>query len=306
MLTQPQLQRFAHESGIRNLEIVEKEVVLTYFLQLLSERGFLADMAFKGGTCIRKTWLGSNGRFSTDVDFTATRQEKSADDYVLQLAEITSQPFHGIQFEIDMGDRGWYEADDGVSWGVLPNYRHALSNGVLKLQVSNRETPTLLSDSRPQLEISYFKLLPFKPADLSCLRIEEILAEKIRATYQRNKPRDIWDLDQFAGRPFYEPLIRKLMITKLWQVRDSFSPERWNAKLEEARAWDWDDLRQLVRGGVSDPKQMLKRCAGRFAFLADMNADESELAVDSHQRRRALYEKLVAECKALALEHRLT
>lgn len=306
MLTQPQLQRFAHESGIRNLEIVEKEVVLTYFLQLLSERGFLADMAFKGGTCIRKTWLGSNGRFSTDVDFTATRQEKSADDYVLQLAEITSQPFHGIQFEIDMGDRGWYEADDGVSWGVLPNYRHALSNGVLKLQVSNRETPTLLSDSRPQLEISYFKLLPFKPADLSCLRIEEILAEKIRATYQRNKPRDIWDLDQFAGRPFYEPLIRKLMITKLWQVRDSFSSERWNAKLEEARAWDWDDLRQLVRGGVSDPKQMLKRCARRFAFLADMNADESELAVDSHQRRRDLYEKLVAECKALALEHRLT
>ena len=306
MLTQPQLQRFAHESGIRNLEIVEKEVVLTYFLQLLSERGFLADMAFKGGTCIRKTWLGSNGRFSTDVDFTATRLEKSADDYVLQLAEITSQPFHGIQFEIDMGDRGWYEADDGVSWGVLPNYRHALSNGVLKLQVSNRETPTLLSDSRPQLEISYFKLLPFKPADLSCLRIEEILAEKIRATYQRNKPRDIWDLDQFAGRPFYEPLIRKLMITKLWQVRDSFSPEHWNAKLEEARAWDWDDLRQLVRGGVSDPKQMLKRCARRFAFLADMNADESELAVDSHQRRRDLYEKLVAECKALALEHRLT
>ncbi|MFH1044496.1 MAG: nucleotidyl transferase AbiEii/AbiGii toxin family protein, partial [Pseudomonadota bacterium] len=74
MLTQPQLQRFAHESGIKNLEIVEKEVVLTYFLQLLSERGFLVDVAFKGGTCIRKTWLGPNGRFSTDVDFTAMRQ----------------------------------------------------------------------------------------------------------------------------------------------------------------------------------------------------------------------------------------
>ena len=177
MLTQPQLQRFAHESGIRNLEIVEKEVVLTYFLQLLSERGFLADMAFKGGTCIRKTWLGANGRFSTDGDFTATRQEKSAADCVLQLAEITAQPFHGVQFEIDMGDKGWYEADDGVSWGVLPNYRHNLSNGVLKLQVSNRETPALPLDSRPQLEISYFKLLPFKPADLRCLRIEELLPE---------------------------------------------------------------------------------------------------------------------------------
>ena len=29
MLTQPQLQRFAHESGIKNLDIVEKEVLQT-------------------------------------------------------------------------------------------------------------------------------------------------------------------------------------------------------------------------------------------------------------------------------------
>jgi predicted nucleotidyltransferase component of viral defense system len=306
MLTQPQLQRFAHESGIRSLEIVEKEIVLTYFLQLLSERGFLADMAFKGGTCIRKTWLGANGRFSTDVDFTAMRQEKPADDSVLQLAEITAEPFHGIQFEIDMGNKGWYEADDRVSWGVLPNYRHKLGNGVLKLQVSNRETPTLPPDSRRQLEISYFKLLPFKPAHLHCLRIEEILAEKLRATYQRNKPRDIWDLDTFAGRPFYEPLIRKLVITKLWQVRDSFSPDRWNAKLADAKAWDWDDLRQLVRGGVQDPGQMLERCARRFTFLADMNADEATLAEDPYQRKLDIHQKLVAECNALAQEHRLT
>ncbi len=306
MLTQPQLQRFAHESGIKNLEIVEKEVVLTYFLQLLSERGFLADMAFKGGTCIRKTWLGPNGRFSTDVDFTAMRPEKSAADCVLQLAEITAQPFHGIQFNIDIGDKGWYEADDGVSWGVLPNYRHALGTGIVKLQVSNRETPTLMPAPRAQLEISYFKHLPFKPATLPCLRIEEILAEKIRATYQRNKPRDIWDLDNFADRPFHEPLIRKLVIIKLWQVGDSFSRERWNAKLAEAKAWDWNDLRQLVRGGVSDPAQMLARCAKRFAFLAEMNADEGGLAADSHERRRDIQEKLVTECNALAREHRLT
>lgn len=306
MLTQPQLQRFAHESGIRNLEIVEKEVVLTYFLQLLSERGFLADMAFKGGTCIRKTWLGANGRFSTDVDFTATRQERSADDCVLQLAEITAQPFHGVQFEIDMGDKGWYEAGDGVSWGVSPNYRHDLSDGVLKLQVSNRETPTLPLDSRRQLEISYFKHLPFKPADLPCLCIEEILAEKIRATYQRSKPRDIWDLDHFASHPLPEALIRKLVTIKLWQVRDGFTSDRWNAKLNDARTWNWDDLRQLVRGGVSDPKLMLERCAKRFAFLADMNADEAALAADPCQRKQDIHQKLVSECTGLAREHRLT
>lgn len=306
MLTQAQLQRFAHESGIRNLDIVEKEVVLTYFLQLLSQSGFLADLAFKGGTCIRKTWLGPNGRFSTDVDFTAMQSTKSADDYVLQLADITAKPFHGIQFEIDMSDKGWYEADDGVSWGVSPNYCHALGNGVLKLQVSNRELPTLPMDLRRQLEISYFKLLPFKPAELSCLRIEEILAEKIRATYQRSKPRDIWDLDQFADRPFHEPLIRKLVIIKLWQAREPFLTERWSAKLNDARAWDWDDLRQLVRGGPLDPKQMLAHCAGRYGFLGQMTQDEAVLAADPYQRRQDLHQKIAAECNALAEEYRLT
>lgn len=305
MLTQPNLQRFAHESGLKNLQIVEKEIVLTYFLQLLSERGFLSDMAFKGGTCIRKTWLGSKGRFSTDVDFTATHQLKSADDFVLRLAEITAEPFHGIQFEIDMGHKGWYEADDGVSWGVEPQYQHHLGNGFLKLQVSHRETPTLPPNSRAQLEISYFKQLPFKPADLPCLRIEEILAEKIRATYQRNKPRDIWDLDQFGTRPLPDDLIRKLVIIKLWQVRDSFSPERWQTKLANARAWNWDDLRQLVRGGTSDPIPMLERCAQRFAFLARMNEDEAALAADPYQRKQDIHQKLVAECNALALEHHL-
>jgi predicted nucleotidyltransferase component of viral defense system len=189
---------------------------------------------------------------------------------------------------------------------VEPRYQHDLGGGLLKLQVSHRETPTLPPDSRRQLEISYFKLLPFQPADLPCLRIEEILAEKIRATYQRNKPRDIWDLDNFAGRPFHEPLIRKLVIIKLWQVRDSFSSDRWNAKLNDARVWDWYDLRQLVRGGESDPKLILERCAKRFAFLADMNADEAALAADPYQRRYDIHQELISECNALAREHRLT
>jgi predicted nucleotidyltransferase component of viral defense system len=50
MLTQAQVQRYATESGLRNILIAEKEVVLTFLLQLLSERGILDRMAFKGGT----------------------------------------------------------------------------------------------------------------------------------------------------------------------------------------------------------------------------------------------------------------
>lgn len=110
----------------------------------------------------------------------------------------------------------------------------------------------------------------------------------------------------FASRPLPDALIRKLVIIKLWQVRDSFSPGRWHAKLADAKSWDWDDLRQLVRGGISDPGKMPERCARRFAFLAAMNEDEAELAADAHQRKHDIHQKLVAECNAMAREHRLT
>ncbi len=172
MLTLPQLQRFAHESGIRNLQVVEKEILLTYLLQLLAEKGFLKEVAFKGGTCIRKTWFGARGRFSTDLDFTCVTAGKRADDFVMQLAECMSEPFHDIQFDLGLGDDGWYETGDGVSWGCEPHYKHSRGEGTIKLQASNREVATLMTDDRAQLEVSYFKLLPFKPSAIPCLRIE--------------------------------------------------------------------------------------------------------------------------------------
>jgi len=67
--------------------------------------------------------------------------------------------------------------------GLRTSLQAHLGEGTIRLQVSNREMPTLTPDERGQLEISYFKLLPFKPSTIPCLRIEEILAEKIRATY---------------------------------------------------------------------------------------------------------------------------
>ena|SRR5579862_7240228 len=61
MLTQAQVQRYAVESGLWDIMIAEKEVVLTFLLQLFSERGLLDRLAFKGGTCLPKMHLGGQG-----------------------------------------------------------------------------------------------------------------------------------------------------------------------------------------------------------------------------------------------------
>jgi predicted nucleotidyltransferase component of viral defense system len=292
MLTRPQVQRYSTESGLRDVMIAEKEVVLTFLLQLLSERGLLERLAFKGGTCLRKMFIGSQGRFSTDLDFTGI-EEHDHEDVILDMMGAFEQPFHGIQFAIP--DESYYETQDGLSWGVNPSYVHEWNTGgsEVRLQISRRETPTLPTEHRPPLELSYFQCLPFTPAAINCLALPEIIAEKIRACYQRNKARDIYDLGIFAHRPLDQPLVRRLVVLKLWQAHDTFEPERLMRKFEDGNDFDWDDLGQLVRRTMTiDRHSIIADCARGFTFLADLTEEERVLAGDQHQRERDLWEKL--------------
>ncbi|MGB8582940.1 MAG: nucleotidyl transferase AbiEii/AbiGii toxin family protein [Candidatus Sulfotelmatobacter sp.] len=296
MLTQPQVQRYSNESGLRDIMIAEKEVVLTFLLQLLSERGILNRLAFKGGTCLRKMFIGTEGRFSTDLDFTGI-EEHDHEDVILEMMEWFQQPFYGIQFAIP--DGSYYETQDGLSWGVNPTYSHDWNaSGVseVKLQISRRETPTLPTVRLPQIEQSYFKLLPFVPAEILCLALPEILAEKIRACYQRNKARDIYDLGVFAMRPLDHALIRRLVALKLWQAGDTFDPARLMRKFEDGRDFDWDDLGQLVNRAVDiDRDRITADCVRGFGFLANLTDDERTLAQDKYQREQAVADRVRAD-----------
>lgn len=118
--------------------IAEKEIVLTFLLQLLSTGGILDRLAFKGGTCLRKMFVGSKGRFSTDLDFTAI-EEQDHEDIILSMMETFEKEFHGIRFRIP--DHSYYETVDGLSWGVNPVYSHewnASGNSEIR-----RATPTI-------------------------------------------------------------------------------------------------------------------------------------------------------------------
>ena len=273
--------------------IAENEIVLTYLLQLMAERGILDKLAFKGGTCLRKMFIGTGGRFSTDLDFTRI-EDHDHEDVILHMMEAFEHPFHGIQFSIR--DDGYYETQDGLSWGVNPTYSHdwnPAGQSQIRLQVSRREVPTLPPSRNAQCLQSYFRHLPFDPADITCLALPEIIAEKIRACYQRSKARDIYDLSVFATRPLDQPLIRRLVVLKLWQARDTFDPEALLAKFDDATAFDWDDLQQLVRRTQSiEPAQIIAACLKGFDFLAELDPAEAKLAADPHQRYQALWGSL--------------
>lgn len=270
--------------------------MLTYLLQFPAEHGILEKLVFKGGTCLRKMFVGARGRFSADLDFTAS-EEHDHEDLILGMMEVFEKPFHGIQFSIPEG--GCYETQDGLSWGVTPVYAHdwnADGGTEIKLQISRREIPTLSPTLREQRRQSCFRHLPFMPVDIRCLALPEIIAEKIRACYQRGKARDVYDLGMFAVQPLDQPLIRRLVVLKLWQARDAFDPAALMAAFKDERAFDWNDLERLVRRDQPvNPDRIIAGCLRGFAFLADLTERERALAKDRYQRERTLWEQLRKE-----------
>jgi len=159
MIEKRLVQWYAAESGV-DLDVAEREIVLTYVLHLLAEKGLLQKLAFKGGTAIRKLHLGRTGRFSLDLDFTVLETD-TPEDLVLDLvAGLHDQTHLGLNFAI--ADADYYATAD--SCGIIVTYRHAwLTTGHFEIQISFRAAPVLPVRPTALLKERYFEWLEFEP-----------------------------------------------------------------------------------------------------------------------------------------------
>jgi predicted nucleotidyltransferase component of viral defense system len=190
-------------------------------LRALLDAGVMDHLAFKGGTCLRKLIFGSAGRFSEDLDFTLD-SDRPDDDVLTDLVEVFNTEHHGITFTFDE----YYKTDDDTSFGGDVYYKHAWNEaGHFRMQVSLRERPTLPVVAGAMKPQAYFSHLEFELFDVRALEADEMIAEKVRAAFQRVKVRDLYDLHRFATTPFNGELLRRLAVLKLWQARSS-TPRR--------------------------------------------------------------------------------
>jgi predicted nucleotidyltransferase component of viral defense system len=288
---------YARNSGLRDKLVAERDVVLTYALRALVDAGVMDHLAFKGGTCLRKMVFGSAGRFSEDLDFTID-SELPEDDVLVRLVEVLNQEHHGIAFELDE----YYKTDGDTSFGGDVRYRHDWNEaGWFRLQVSLRERPTLEVTALPMQPQAYFAHLEFDLFDVRSLETIEMVAEKVRASYQRSKVRDLYDLYRFTTTPFDDEVLRSLAVLKLWQVQDPFDPDRFFERLRGG-SYDWADLRRLVRASEGlDPDAILERIEERFAVLKELTELEREVIADAKIGWNApLADRLRAEIQSLA------
>lgn len=272
---------FTQGSQVR-FEVAEREIVLTYVLKILDDAGLLKSLAFKGGTCLRKCVYGKETRFSEDLDFTSAGGQ-SADDLILTTVEALGKPAYGLSFEVDTKD--FYVSDDRRSCGANVKYGHDFSQGTFKLEISLRESPSLPLQALPLMPQSYFKHLEFKPFAVQSFQFDELLAEKIRASSQRVRSRDLYDLAKAAERPMKFPLIRSLSVIKCWNVGKAFDPERFLGRLRSGK-YNWDELRQFVRKSERiDPERLISACEKRYRFLLELSDGERRLIADAKQHR---------------------
>lgn len=287
MLTIEEIRKVARQSGARDISKVETDITLTFLLQLFHERKVTDHVAFKGGTMLRKMIFGPRGRYSTDLDF--TRRTDITDEGIMELMlDALSQPYHGLNFRFDR-DKDWYFTDRSLA--ANPVCAHAGNErGVkIKLEVSLRERPVLAVQPLPQLAQDYFKLLPFKPADIPSLAFEEVMSEKVRAASQRSKIRDLHDLSEAAGREFDRDLLRSLAVIKLWESdQANLDYATFTAQVEGGKDYDLNDLTNLLRKDQRpNLNDMIRRAKDGFRFLEQLTDLERTITLDGRRGRKA-------------------
>jgi len=279
---------YASARGV-DRDVAERDIVLTYVLRMMKEDGVIGKLAFKGGTCIRKVYLGRMGRFSEDLDFTLIGYD--LDGFERRFTSFMEEDWgYGFTLTSDNVRKKW-----GVSFACDVHYSHGWNSGIFKFEVSLREDPVLdVLDRRIQDEI-YFKYAEFDPFEVPCMQLEEVLSEKIRATYQRATARDVYDLYQFGGRPYDRDLVKRLAVIKFWNDRTDYDPESLLSRLEAMKI-DFSDVEYLLKNQDHPKEEEIKKTIiDNYGYLIDLDSDLTRILRDTRKHRETTLVKRICD-----------
>jgi len=251
-MKQNDIIRIANEKGVPKTTI-DKDWVLGHFLNAMySFVDIRENFVFKGGTCLHKCYI-EDYRFSEDLDFTLLNQGFEVDKtfikkIIKQAGEISTIKFHLAKLDLQQHkdipqgykvEIRFWGADHNPNQRPLPASRWQTG---IHLDISFSEQLVLPSVVRQIIH-------PYPDVDIVintavCYDLKELVAEKIRALLQRNRPRDIYDV-WFLGSGLPEsdlPIIKNLLFEKSHQknlnitgVDDFVNPDKYQ---KNSHAWN--------------------------------------------------------------------
>lgn len=156
--------------------LLVKDYYLTLILYLIRN---VNGIYFKGGTAINKIFL-NHSRLSEDIDFTLTRNEKEVQK---EISEIIKKSRFFTSIEEGKNVEGFLR--------MIARYKSELGEGEIFIDLNKRGT--LLKKSEEH-KINHFYSQFIPDFSIKTIAKEEMIAEKLKATITRNKPRDHYDV----------------------------------------------------------------------------------------------------------------
>lgn len=161
------------------------DIAQDLLLRHLQEIGLLDELAFKGGTALRKLYAGAQGRFSLDLDFSVRNLDGDSDT----ILELLVEAVQGLQ----LGPFG-YGTSQRRGKRHLTITTDLTSTGSLSSKLDVNPPPWLEPARRgwvPQdVHAQYGGPLP----QLTVVRLEENVAEKVARLNRTTTARDVYDL----------------------------------------------------------------------------------------------------------------
>ena len=160
---------------------VEQDLLLSRVLIEMYQDDFLRDeLVFRGGTCLHKLHLPTPRRYSEDLDFVRTTSSG--------IAPLT-------QAVTALGERLGFEVSTRISQHPKVYLRTTASDGTalrIKVEVNTHER----SPARALISVPHVVDSPWwsGQGDIITFTPAELVSTKIRALFQRNKGRDLFDL----------------------------------------------------------------------------------------------------------------
>ncbi len=184
MIPRPDIAKWQEHAPWKSFSQVEQDLVISRTLVELFSDDFLREnLAFRGGTALHKLYLNPAPRYSEDID----------------LVQIKAGPIKPIMQRIG----------EVITFFEEERRTDVRGHGAKALYRFNSEYENIRL--RLKLEINckeHFNVLPWVEfpfevksnwfsgsAKIRTYNINELLGTKLRALYQRNKGRDLFDLD---------------------------------------------------------------------------------------------------------------
>ena len=163
---------------------VEQDLVISRALVEMFSHPLLArSLAFRGGTALYKLYLTPAARYSEDIDLVQVRAGPAGG--MMDAIQETLNPWLGKPARKQTKGRVTFRY--GFESGALPAMKMRL-----KVEINTREHMAVLGHAKRSFSVRsrWFE----RTASIRTFELDELLATKLRALYQRKKGRDLFDL----------------------------------------------------------------------------------------------------------------